>query len=441
MTAPSTSVAACWADVTDETDGVKQLKQLQNIDAKSASADSASVDIEEAESPTGDIGPIAGLPSVGSRLHSAGRCKPCAFYRTKECANGNTCSFCHLCPPYEKQRRKRLKQQLLENMLSNMDGRSSSKFGGGQHTHSRQNSSSSVTSSTMTPSSGWDNMSIADPFVEAPWLGSARPPVAHTMPPRRMNPTRLPGPPYRQQRSMQSQRQRPQPLKALAHAHAHRMQGPQPPQPQWGNGGMWVPMAYTGTAMVQPQMMQPMMYVPMAPGTDPSAYADRAWATVQAQANAQQKQHHDFTSGDCGAQQRLVREEVNVGVEDGKDSDEDDEDEEDSEDDSPAGRASVEEQGQQVDDSGWEDNEPRSRAFSKDEPNGVIDEDDEEEEDEDDSEDDSPAGRDAVETQRQQDDDNRRHYRRKHQDEEEEEEEDSEDEDEECEDDEEEEEE
>merc|ERR1719215_2133989 len=47
----------------------------------------------------------------GSPLHRSGRCKPCAFFHTKGCQNDKKCQFCHLCPPGEKQRRKRLREQ------------------------------------------------------------------------------------------------------------------------------------------------------------------------------------------------------------------------------------------------------------------------------------------------------------------------------------------
>jgi len=46
------------------------------------------------------------LPSMGSRRHHLGTCKPCAFVFKGGCANGVACSFCHLCPPGEKKMRK-----------------------------------------------------------------------------------------------------------------------------------------------------------------------------------------------------------------------------------------------------------------------------------------------------------------------------------------------
>jgi len=59
----------------------------------------------------------ASSSSEGSRLHHSGRCKPCAFFHTKGCQNGISCSFCHECPPNEAQRRKRVRRQLMKPYL------------------------------------------------------------------------------------------------------------------------------------------------------------------------------------------------------------------------------------------------------------------------------------------------------------------------------------
>lgn len=57
------------------------------------------------------------FPSLGSRGHNAGRCKPCAFWHKEEgCQSGAACEFCHLCAPGEKQRRKRVKRAMCRNM-------------------------------------------------------------------------------------------------------------------------------------------------------------------------------------------------------------------------------------------------------------------------------------------------------------------------------------
>mmetsp|Transcript_123924 Transcript_123924/g.246700 ORF Transcript_123924/g.246700 Transcript_123924/m.246700 type:complete len:304 (+) Transcript_123924:130-1041(+) len=53
------------------------------------------------------------LPSQGSALHSAGRCKPCAFVHTKGCNTGKACQFCHLCDQGSSKRRKKALREYL----------------------------------------------------------------------------------------------------------------------------------------------------------------------------------------------------------------------------------------------------------------------------------------------------------------------------------------
>jgi hypothetical protein len=52
------------------------------------------------------------FPTIGSAGHHTGQCKPCAFFHTKGCGNGTQCSFCHLCGPDEKKKRKSDKKEL-----------------------------------------------------------------------------------------------------------------------------------------------------------------------------------------------------------------------------------------------------------------------------------------------------------------------------------------
>jgi len=50
------------------------------------------------------------LPSVGSRLHGTGQCKPCAwFWKAEGCRNEAACGHCHLCPVGEAKARKQAK--------------------------------------------------------------------------------------------------------------------------------------------------------------------------------------------------------------------------------------------------------------------------------------------------------------------------------------------
>ncbi|CAJ1431097.1 unnamed protein product [Effrenium voratum] len=56
----------------------------------------------------------AELPSIGSRGHYSGECKPCSFLYAKGCNNGAMCMFCHLCDRSEKKRRQKAKRAALK---------------------------------------------------------------------------------------------------------------------------------------------------------------------------------------------------------------------------------------------------------------------------------------------------------------------------------------
>jgi len=71
----------------------------------------------------------ADLPSIGSRGHGIGECRPCAFLHTKGCSLGKACEFCHLCGSDEKKKRQQEKRQYYkqlrtEQSLSSFRGRS-----------------------------------------------------------------------------------------------------------------------------------------------------------------------------------------------------------------------------------------------------------------------------------------------------------------------------
>jgi hypothetical protein len=60
-----------------------------------------------------------GFPCKGSALHKVGSCKPCAFHcqgGAAACKNGVDCTFCHLCEPGEKKRRKKEKQAVKRDL-------------------------------------------------------------------------------------------------------------------------------------------------------------------------------------------------------------------------------------------------------------------------------------------------------------------------------------
>merc|ERR1712228_104182 len=53
---------------------------------------------ERGEMNTGTMIPAEMLPSLGSKFHGTGQCKPCAWYhKSQGCENGKDCNHCHLC--------------------------------------------------------------------------------------------------------------------------------------------------------------------------------------------------------------------------------------------------------------------------------------------------------------------------------------------------------
>jgi len=66
------------------------------------------------------------LPSAGSAWHSAGLCRPCAwFWKPRGCGNGADCQHCHICPDGEIKARKKVKMaciRLEENRLKHYSG-------------------------------------------------------------------------------------------------------------------------------------------------------------------------------------------------------------------------------------------------------------------------------------------------------------------------------
>jgi len=122
-----------WAEFTDEAllDVDTQLSDDQNTELSG-------------------VQPTSDEPSIGSVQHRSGRCKPCAFFHTKGCQNDKACLFCHLCPPGEKARRKRLRERMCEKLGHPVDR--SFKSG-----HLRQASGAST--STQSTCSGWSRFS------------------------------------------------------------------------------------------------------------------------------------------------------------------------------------------------------------------------------------------------------------------------------------------
>lgn len=71
-----------------------------------------------------DVVNFSNLPSVGSAGHHSGTCQPCAF-TIKGCSSGAGCSYCHLCDPTEKKRRRKEKATISRGLrnLKKMDPR------------------------------------------------------------------------------------------------------------------------------------------------------------------------------------------------------------------------------------------------------------------------------------------------------------------------------
>lgn len=80
--------------------------------------------VDSVPEPTFDVGNLSDLPSVGSAGHHMGTCNPCAF-TIKGCASGAGCSYCHLCDPTEKKRRRKEKASIVRGLrtLKKMDPR------------------------------------------------------------------------------------------------------------------------------------------------------------------------------------------------------------------------------------------------------------------------------------------------------------------------------
>lgn len=74
------------------------------------------------------------LPSVGSALHSSGRCKPCAFVHSKGCASGQACQFCHLCDHGSSKRRKKAWREFLRSAYSQQQAQGQCQVAVGRHT-------------------------------------------------------------------------------------------------------------------------------------------------------------------------------------------------------------------------------------------------------------------------------------------------------------------
>jgi len=66
----------------------------------------AAANLFSALSPMLSQDPVVLPASSVQQQHLSGSCKPCAFFHRRGCSNGLQCTFCHICGPNEKQKRK-----------------------------------------------------------------------------------------------------------------------------------------------------------------------------------------------------------------------------------------------------------------------------------------------------------------------------------------------
>jgi len=151
-----------WADIHDDTRQESSEEDEQDLTPRQEGDDYSPAEAEDSEADDECGEAIEGIPcedSVGASFHDSGRCKPCAFFHTKGCKSGADCIFCHRCPPNEKQRRKRMRRQLVQALpytstpaarkaeLRDGLGRAKVPVKAG---HSRQNSNASTAATVST---------------------------------------------------------------------------------------------------------------------------------------------------------------------------------------------------------------------------------------------------------------------------------------------------
>jgi len=69
----------------------------------STSPGTVTVDCEEdSDGEDEDVAMPKELPSMGSKLHASGNCRPCNFFGKGRCSNALDCEFCHM--PHQKRK-------------------------------------------------------------------------------------------------------------------------------------------------------------------------------------------------------------------------------------------------------------------------------------------------------------------------------------------------
>eukprot|EP00913_Durusdinium_trenchii_P002992 g2768.t1 len=88
-------------------DAVPRKAHFSDVDARSSELTwEASEGSSPAEMDLPEGFPIDPLPSVGSAMHHAGECRPCAWFWKRGCLNGRDCLHCHLCPEGSVRQKK-----------------------------------------------------------------------------------------------------------------------------------------------------------------------------------------------------------------------------------------------------------------------------------------------------------------------------------------------
>jgi len=113
----SCQTAAEPATLVEELSAAIVPENLETLDPEAPASPSAASTSEACEAELEEA-----LPSQGSKLHSNGECKPCAWlWKARGCANGKECDYCHLCPAGELKKRKKAKVQEIRTSFVAMD--------------------------------------------------------------------------------------------------------------------------------------------------------------------------------------------------------------------------------------------------------------------------------------------------------------------------------
>eukprot|EP00929_Paragymnodinium_shiwhaense_P094035 TRINITY_DN543_c0_g1_i1.p1 TRINITY_DN543_c0_g1~~TRINITY_DN543_c0_g1_i1.p1 ORF type:complete len:284 (+),score=61.39 TRINITY_DN543_c0_g1_i1:95-946(+) len=116
--AGSSLVDSEWSSLEGVRMPIPALAALKFLKLANAACRGESVVVvpeETVSPPSADEADAADLPSVGSRMHSTGSCRPCGFFwKARGCSNGSECEFCHICDGEERKRRHRNRKTMFK---------------------------------------------------------------------------------------------------------------------------------------------------------------------------------------------------------------------------------------------------------------------------------------------------------------------------------------